>query len=88
MSSVKAKNTTVEYPITRTFEGLFDELVERAEEILDIANRLKKYPRHADRFYEAMADLYAIVVILPILGKDLEREMNHLNDLFPEEEEA
>lgn len=79
--------TTVEYPMTRTFEILFEELVERSEKILDIAQRLKQYPRNHDEFYQAMADLYVIVTVMPIMGQDLEREMNHLSDLFPEGDE-
>jgi len=78
--------TTVEYPITRTFEILFEELVERSEKILDIAQRLKQYPRNHDEFYQAMADLYVIVTVMPIMGQDLEREMDRLSDLFPDDD--
>lgn len=87
MKNTTSEKTTVEYPTTRTFEGLFEELVNWSEQILDIADRRKKYPRDHDEYYQAMADLHAIVVILPILGQDLDQEMKHLDDLFPEDDD-
>ena len=87
MKNEESITTTVEYPMTSTFEALFDELVDWAEKILDISERLKKYPRNDDRYYDAMADLDVIITTLPILGRSLRKEMNHLEDLFPEENE-
>jgi hypothetical protein len=87
MSSKELETTTVEYPVTETFQVLFDELVDWATKIQDIASRLKKYPRDHDEFYQAMADLDVIVTILPVLGRSLRKEMDHLDDLFPEEDE-
>jgi len=83
---MKRTEALVAYPITDLFTTLLDELVEEAENNLDIAQRLRTCDRQDEAFYDAMAELYAALSHLELHVPDTKKEMERLEELFPGED--
>jgi hypothetical protein len=84
---VKQAETLVAYPTTRLFTTLFDEFVEEAERILRLANILRTANRSDEAYYDAMAEVYVTLSHLEMHVPDMRKEMDHLDGLFPDENE-
>lgn len=65
---------------------LFDDLVEEAERILKIVKTLRTADRRDEAYYDAMAELYAALCHLEMHVPDTKKEMDKLEELFPEED--